>query len=462
MAIILTAYPSSLEVTQGEHILEGGIRNYDVEFRFPENDTTWRDMALVGVFKTDLGEWAAFLDLETKSCKIPWEALDEGSAGSSLTIGLYGVMEDDHSVIVRSTVWAAMPFRILPGPDAEPAQEPSPSLFQQIMSSVSQVVQRMNLIQTIEKTVFNIANQVTKLHKETEENTAAAKTSAQEAEASAVGAQESATESAASAAQAAQTLTETRDVLALTEEVLAETRRVYESTEDVLEDAEQVLAQTKTAQQATEDVLAQTKVVKGETEAVLTETRTVLAETEGVLDETKEVRDDALEAELGAESAQAGAEQARDQAQDILEDTRDALTEAQNARDEAKDTLEQIGTAVNDAAEYATMSKSWAVGGTGLRTGEDTNNAKYYAQRAKDIAGGLDIVIGDTMPNIWPVLWFNTSGVIQPSDNEMLLLLGEWTEESDVQAEVDGDLYSVENAVINGEPTEDTYSFDVI
>lgn len=40
-------------------------------------------------------------------------------------------------------------------------------------------------------------------------------------------------------------------------------------------------------------------------------------------------------------------------------------------------------------------SKSWAVGGTGIRSGEDTDNAKYYAELAlKNAFGGESIVTG--------------------------------------------------------------------
>lgn len=40
------------------------------------------------------------------------------------------------------------------------------------------------------------------------------------------------------------------------------------------------------------------------------------------------------------------------------------------------------------AAGSAALSQSWAVGGTGTREGEDTNNAKYYAEHAREIVGG--------------------------------------------------------------------------
>lgn len=43
----------------------------------------------------------------------------------------------------------------------------------------------------------------------------------------------------------------------------------------------------------------------------------------------------------------------------------------------------QVLASVTDAENAATLAESWAVGGTGTRTGEDTNNAEYWAGQAK-------------------------------------------------------------------------------
>ena len=40
----------------------------------------------------------------------------------------------------------------------------------------------------------------------------------------------------------------------------------------------------------------------------------------------------------------------------------------------------------NQAEVYSKESQSWAVGGTGTRDGEDTDNAKSYSEKAKDEA----------------------------------------------------------------------------
>lgn len=46
----------------------------------------------------------------------------------------------------------------------------------------------------------------------------------------------------------------------------------------------------------------------------------------------------------------------------------------------------QVLSNATAAAASATLAQSWAVGGTGSREGEDTDNAKYYAQIAQQVA----------------------------------------------------------------------------
>lgn len=59
----------------------------------------------------------------------------------------------------------------------------------------------------------------------------------------------------------------------------------------------------------------------------------------------------------------------------------EAIKAAPTAASNAADSATQAGAS-------ATLSKSWAVGGTGTRDGEDTNNAKYWAEQAQQVAQG--------------------------------------------------------------------------
>lgn len=49
----------------------------------------------------------------------------------------------------------------------------------------------------------------------------------------------------------------------------------------------------------------------------------------------------------------------------------------------AQQSATQAATSASSAADSATESESWAHGGTGTRTGEDTDNSKYYSDTAK-------------------------------------------------------------------------------
>lgn len=57
----------------------------------------------------------------------------------------------------------------------------------------------------------------------------------------------------------------------------------------------------------------------------------------------------------------------------------------QHASDAAASAMESANSATA-ASDSATLSESWAVGGTGSRPGEDTNNAEYWAGVAQAVA----------------------------------------------------------------------------
>ena len=63
-----------------------------------------------------------------------------------------------------------------------------------------------------------------------------------------------------------------------------------------------------------------------------------------------------------------------------------AVTEINSAKSEA----------VNAAKNQVDIAESWAVGGTGARTGEDTNNAKYWAEQAEKAFTGVSSFNGRT------------------------------------------------------------------
>lgn len=49
----------------------------------------------------------------------------------------------------------------------------------------------------------------------------------------------------------------------------------------------------------------------------------------------------------------------------------------------AQQSATQAAASANSASDSATLSESWAVGGTETRAGEDTDNSKYYSEQSK-------------------------------------------------------------------------------
>ena len=89
----------------------------------------------------------------------------------------------------------------------------------------------------------------------------------------------------------------------------------------------------------------------------------------------------ATSAKTAAETAKTGAVSAQSKAQSAQERAEGAATDAE----------ESAAAAAQSATQVAANSKtaeSWAVGGTGTREGEDSNNAKYWCESAQAIAGG--------------------------------------------------------------------------
>lgn len=86
-----------------------------------------------------------------------------------------------------------------------------------------------------------------------------------------------------------------------------------------------------------------------------------------------------------ANDANGFAQAASNSASTATSEANKAASKATEASGHARDAKESS----EDADGSAIESRSWAVGGTSSRQGEDTNNAKYYAQIAKEAAQKL-------------------------------------------------------------------------
>lgn len=99
----------------------------------------------------------------------------------------------------------------------------------------------------------------------------------------------------------------------------------------------------------------------------------------------------AAAAAQSAESASASAQTAQSAAGSAGTAASTASSAAASASGSASDAAGSAAAAAQSAASVAGINKtaeSWAVGGTGTREGENTNNAKYWAQQAEATVGG--------------------------------------------------------------------------
>ena len=67
----------------------------------------------------------------------------------------------------------------------------------------------------------------------------------------------------------------------------------------------------------------------------------------------------------------------------ILREMQDLATQARTSQTDAAASATKAAASASESAASATLAESWAVGGTGTREGENTNNAEYWAQRAQ-------------------------------------------------------------------------------
>ena len=102
----------------------------------------------------------------------------------------------------------------------------------------------------------------------------------------------------------------------------------------------------------------------------------------------KDSENKAKVSEEAAKTSETNAKQSEDNAK--VSETNAATSETNAGQSEANALASKNAAKVSEdnAADSATLSKSWAVGGTGTRPNEDSDNAKFYAQQAQTAANG--------------------------------------------------------------------------
>ena len=183
-------------------------------------------------------------------------------------------------------------------------------------------------------------------------------------------------------------------------------RKGYEGYEDVSTGTLPIWAQVQSAaaQSATAAKNAQDAVEaaqgKAEDAQAAAEAAQSKAETaQGKAESAQSAAESAAASASGSASAAAASETASAQssqtagekasaAQAAAQTAQSAKADAESAKSAAAGSAQSAGASAQSAQASGKLSESWAVGGTGTRTGEDTNNARYWSEKAQNAAGG--------------------------------------------------------------------------
>ncbi len=129
-------------------------------------------------------------------------------------------------------------------------------------------------------------------------------------------------------------------------------------------------------------------------------------------------KETAVSAKNGAEAAAGNASDSAGEAAASAELAGQKAAAAEKSAEAAAASAASIGQAEENAAASATEAESWAVGGTGTREGEDTNNAKYWSARAQDAAGGGVTSFNNRTGAVRPVKGDYTADLVTFTDGQ--------------------------------------------
>lgn len=241
----------------------------------------------------------------------------------------------------------------------------------------------------------------------------AARKAAEAAAAQAAGDADAAEESASAAAGSASTASQkAEDAGASAAAAAGSASQASESAAQAGKSAEGAAASRDAA------VMAQGKAETARTAAESAKTAAEAARDSAVTASETAVsaKETAVSAKNGAEAAAGNASDSAGEAAASAELAGQKAAAAEKSAEAAAASAASIGQAEENAAASATEAESWAVGGTGTREGEDTNNAKYWSARAQDAAGG-----GVTSFN-------NRTGAVKPAKGDYTASLVTFTD----------------------------------
>ena len=366
-------------VTENETLTSGMI-NAKIKFEFSAD---WHSgISRTAIFTAgDVTKVVLDSYWENNVCSIPQECL--AKSDEILMVGIYGA--DNANVVAIPTVWATV-GKIRKGYEGyEDVSTGTLPIWAQVQSAAAQSAQAAKDAQTAAETAQGKAEDA---QNAAETAQAAAETAQGKAETA-----QSKAETAQGKAESAQTAAESAAASASSSaSAAAESAASADASETASAENAQTAGEKASAAQAAAQA-AQT--AKADAESAKAAAVTAGASAESANASAQSAKTDAESAKTAAQSAQSKAETANTSAQTAKADAEAANTSAQSAKTAAESaksaaagSAQSAGASAQSAQASSKLSESWAVGGTGTRTGEDTNNAKYWSEQAQNAAGG--------------------------------------------------------------------------
>lgn len=366
-------------VTENE-ILTSGMINAKIKFEFSEDWTS--NISKTAIFTAgDVTKVVLDSYWENNVCSIPQECL--AKSDEILMVGIYGA--DNANVVAIPTVWATV-GKIRKGYEGyEDVSTGTLPIWAQVQSAAAQSA-------TAAKNAQDAAEAAQGKAEDAQAAAEAAQTKAETAQSKAETAQSKA-ETAQGKAESAQSAAESAATSASGSASAAASSASAAAASEI---ASAQSAQTATEKASAAQTAAQTaQSAKADAESAKAAAVTAGASAESANASAQSAKTAAESAKAAAQAAQSKAEAANTSAQTAKSDAEAANTSAQSAKADAESaksaaagSAQSAEASAQSAQESSKLSESWAVGGTGTRTDEDTNNAKYWAMAAQGAAGG--------------------------------------------------------------------------
>lgn len=127
----------------------------------------------------------------------------------------------------------------------------------------------------------------------------------------------------------------------------------------------------------------------------------------------------AKQSETNSKSSETNSKSYMDKAKEYMDNSESYMNDAKVSKDKAKTSEDNAKISEANSEEYSKLSKSYAIGGDGsVRDNEDVDNAKYYAEYAKNVKDQIDnklkltefnvndegeLIYNDTSSTLWNI-----------------------------------------------------------